>query len=300
MGCPFLRETHVWACRSALVRKLIPRGGAVPPDTACLTESHLRCPGFVHIDGPPLKAGAVCPNLEQSLAQYCAAAPVLKLIPYSEAMLVRCGSGGFRYCDLYLEQAGPAAGTARQDEAWDVPADLLYASRFWWIDLPEEGPWHAGLDVFTTRLAGPAQRVSYILPSAGAPPAVVLTIGGREYTFDFPERLPVTASNPLLRLHPERIWEAPYTRGWIYEGTSTAAQRGELRARLAGPEAARRRMDEDAVFVNERLHRMAVEGVPVMGDGGAFEDGLLGRLESDDARSLMHALVSRRGSESRD
>ncbi|MCU0247396.1 MAG: hypothetical protein MUC42_12535 [Bryobacter sp.] len=275
------------------MRKLIPRAGGAPPEMACLTESHQQCPGFVQVDGQPLRAGPVCPFLEESLAQYCGAAPVLKLIPYSEAMLLRCGSGAYRYCDLYLEQAGPALETAGRDEEWVAPTNLLYASHFWWIDLPEEGPWHAGLDAFAARLAGRVQRVSYILSSPGAPPAVVLTIKDREYTFDFPEALTVTASNPLLRLHPDRLWEAPYTRGWVYEGTATAAQRAELRARLSNSDAARLRMEEDAHLVNERIHQTASSGAPAMGDGGAFEDGLLGRMRGEDARSLMHALLSR-------
>lgn len=299
MSCPFLRETRVWGCRSAQVRKLIPRAGTVPPDTACLTEGHLRCPGFVNIDALQARTGKVCPFLEDSLAQYCAAAPVLKLIPYSEAMLVRCGSEAYRFCDLYLEQAGPATGAALHGEEFNVPESLLYADECWWLDLPDEGPWHAGLDAFAARLTGPVERVSYIPASPGAPPAVVLTVADRDYTFCFPERLTVTASNPILRLHPERIWESPYARGWIYEGTATGAQRDELRSRLAGPREARRRMEDAARFVNERIQLAHNDKVPALGDGGLFEPGLLKRLSRDEARSIMHALFSNKTSISR-
>jgi hypothetical protein len=49
-------------------------------------------------------------------------------------------------------------------------------------------------------------------------------------------------------------------------------------------------MDEDARFINERLHQMGAMAGAALGDGGLFEAGLLARLDRDTARALMHEL----------
>ena len=51
-----------------------------------------------------------CPYLREALVQYCEAAPVVQFIPYSDALLSRCQSGGHRLCDLYLSRAEPGRG----------------------------------------------------------------------------------------------------------------------------------------------------------------------------------------------
>ncbi len=187
----------------------------------------------------------------------------------------------------------PAAASG---EDLPAPDELFYASRHWWFDVPAEGPWHAGLDALSARLAGPVDRLGFIASSPASHPAVVLTVAGREFTFVFPEDLPVSASNPQLRLHPERIFESPYSRGWIYEGTLAPEHRTALRNRLFNSLDARKRMSDDAGLINERIHHLRgasdAHCPTALGDGGLFETGLLAHLDSDAARALMHELAS--------
>lgn len=289
MSCPFLRETVVWGCRSAHVRKLIPGARGIQPGNVCVSAEHRRCPGFV--DAVAETGEGACPYLEQSLAQYCLAAPVTKFVPYSEPLLVRCGNSAFRYCDLYLEQAGPGRAESARSGDLQVPEDLLYSENHWWFDVPADGPWHAGLDAFASRLAGPAEQIAF-LGGAGTSAAIVLGTASRDFTFAFPGPLPATAANPHLRLHPERVFEAPYTRGWIYEGNATQAERDALRSRFSGAADARRRLDEDVRRVNERIHEISVDGGAFSADGGLFEAGLLARLSRGEAVALLHAFCS--------
>ncbi|NWF85031.1 MAG: hypothetical protein HXY18_14530, partial [Bryobacteraceae bacterium] len=284
MTCPFLREACVWGCRSSSARKLIPQATAAPPGTLCLNGGYSHCSGFVGAAESPVEPPGVCPNLEKLAVQYCAAAPVTKFIPYSEAMLIRCGSDAHRYCDQFLDQTGSGRGAPREGDLISVPEDLLYAERHWWFDLPAEGPWHAGLDAFTSRLAGPADRVSFIPARAGSAPAVVLTAGDRDFTFALAESLIVTATNLQLRLHPRRIFDAPYDRGWIFEGVLTGRQCAELRQRLSDARRARRRMEEDARLVNERLQQFCPREFAALADGGLFEAGILAKLDREAAR----------------
>lgn len=292
MTCPFLREARVWGCRSSNLRKLIPRSTAVLPGTRCLNGGYSRCPNFSGSAGAASSAAGVCPDLVESIAQYCAAAPVTKFIPYSEAVLIRCGSSAYRYCDQYLDQTGPGRGGLAETDSISVPDDLLYAKRHWWFDLEEEGPWHAGLDAFTARLTGAADRVGFIPAGTCSAPAVVLTAGARDFTFTLPECLSVSATNLQLRLHPRRIFEDPYTRGWIFEGRLTARQGAELRQRLWDARRARLRMEEDARLVNELLHQYGRQECATLGDGGLFEVGILTKLDTDAAYALMHELAS--------
>ena len=55
------------------------------------------------------RSATVCPQRVESLMQYCSAAPVMRLVPWSEAAVSRCGSGAFHYCDLYLEMKTAAS-----------------------------------------------------------------------------------------------------------------------------------------------------------------------------------------------
>ncbi len=297
MTCPYFKETRVWGCRSAHVRKLIPHSAAAPPGSLCLDGGYHRCSGFVGVQAEPGGGNAVCPNLEQSVVQYCAAAPVTKFIPYSEAVLIRCGSGAFRYCDQFLDQMGPGRAPTIDGQTLNAPEGLYYAGRHWWFDLPDDGPWHAGLDAFTSRLAGPVDRIAFIPASPGAAPAVVLTAASRDFTFPLSERLPVSATNLQLRLHPARVFDSPYDRGWIFQGVLPGRQRAELRQRLASAAEARLRMEEDARLVNERLHQLDSRDYAALADGGLFDPGILARLDRDSALALMHELAALPGPE---
>lgn len=283
MTCPFLRETTVHGCRSARVRMLIPQLGMGAPDSRCQSEAHRNCP-LLQIEAETEPA-AVCPWLERTLMQFCGAAPVTKFVPYSEAVVLRCGNGSYRYCDLYLELT-QASRAAEGEDGWDAPEDLQYTNNHWWIDLPEEGLWHAGIDAFLARMLGPVERLSFL---ASPRPGVVLTVGGHDFTAALPEAMPVSQCNLHLRSRLDRLSTKPYTQGWLLEGAATPEQKTRLRARLLTAAAARQRMVADAWRLNETLSSRQTEA---LADGGLFEEGILGKLPSEEAHSLFEEFCS--------
>src|SRR5690242_15721856 len=112
MTCPFLRETAAKYCQTASVRKLIPIAPAARATLAhdkCASADHSSCSVYQarQADWPGAQVDGTCPYLRESLMQYCAAAPVAKMVPYSESMLSRCGNDSFRYCELYISMAHP-------------------------------------------------------------------------------------------------------------------------------------------------------------------------------------------------
>ena len=80
MQCPFLRETQVESCRHSLFRKLIVRNPESLASERCSTDRHVECGLYA---GAPQEFADFgrCPYLDESLVQYCAAAPVQKYIP---------------------------------------------------------------------------------------------------------------------------------------------------------------------------------------------------------------------------
>jgi glycine cleavage system H lipoate-binding protein len=283
MTCPFLRETTVHGCRSAGIRKLIPQLRMGVPDSRCQSEAHRNCP--LYQTGAEAEPAAVCPLLERSLVQYCGAAPVTKFVPYSEAVLLRCGNGSYRYCDLYLELT-QASRAAAGEEGWEAPEDLQYTNNHWWIDLPDEGPWHAGIDAFLARMLGPVERISFLVTPR---PGVVLTVAGHDFTAALPEAMPVSQCNLHLRSRLDRLTTKPYTQGWLFEGTVTPEQKRRLRSRLLPAADARKRMEADAQRMNEALSRRQTEA---LADGGLFEEGILGRLPREEAHSQFEEFCS--------
>ena len=95
MTCPFLKEAQVKYCQTSSVRKLIPIATAGRTDEKCSSQEHLTCPVFRMQSALPSVSG-LCPYLGESLMQYCSAAPVAKMIPYSESQISRCGCDRFR------------------------------------------------------------------------------------------------------------------------------------------------------------------------------------------------------------
>src|SRR5205814_457842 len=112
--------------------------------------------------------------------QYCAAAPVAKLVPYSESLLSRCGNDAFRYCELYLSMAHPALRAAEVDGV-AMPEWLRYSANHMWLDVTGDGTCHAGIDAFLSRALGKVERIAYVWLKGEHRPAAVLTAGGVEY-----------------------------------------------------------------------------------------------------------------------
>src|SRR5215475_13748639 len=93
MTCPILREAQVKYCQTAALRKLIPIARTGRAEEKCSTGEYANCSVFRAKGSPEGPAGeGPCPFLRESLMQYCAAAPVTKLVPYSESLLSRCGN----------------------------------------------------------------------------------------------------------------------------------------------------------------------------------------------------------------
>ena len=167
MTCPFLKEAQVKYCQTSPVRKLIPIAAAGRADEKCSSQEHLTCPVY-RTQPVEQTASGHCPYLGESLMQYCGAAPVAKMIPYSESQLSRCGSDRFRYCELYLSMAHPGAPAGDVDGI-PLPDWLRYSANHMWLDIGEDGICHAGIDAFLSRALGQAERISYVWQRGRAP-----------------------------------------------------------------------------------------------------------------------------------
>ena len=296
MHCPFLSESQVRSCGLASVRKLIPH---LPQAVAerCSTPQFNGCPVFRTQHQDNVEAAA-CPYLQESLMQYCAAAPVPRYVPWSEASVSRCGSGAFHYCDLYLDMtgAGPhrTSGQATED-ALAVPEPLRYTANHMWLDQAEDGLCHAGIDALFSRLLGPVERVDFLtLPGSQGPcsqvpgsqgklsPAAVVRAGGADWQIVFPLQMNLTACNLMLRSDPSRLTTDPYGRGWMFSGTGA-----DLSGLMTGGQAAHW-MQEDT----RRLNEFVQERNGCCADGGLIEPGLLAALRREDALILFSDLLS--------
>jgi glycine cleavage system H lipoate-binding protein len=216
--------------------------------------------------------------------QFCAASPVQKLVPYSESLLSRCGSGAYRYCELYLDLAKSVQEAEAQHDEMPAPAGLRFTGNHLWIDWPEEGPWHIGIDAFLARLIGAPERILYVTPRGEARPAVALTVKQAELQVVFPEVLTITGCNLYLRSNPSRLAADPYTHGWLFEGSGGPGARERVLAGLLTAEEAQGRMKADS----ERVRNWVEAWHGAACDGGLFEPGLLGALAREEALWLFH------------
>jgi glycine cleavage system H lipoate-binding protein len=281
MTCPFLREAQVKYCQTASVRKLIPIAPVARAVDKCSSADHVACSVFQAqpIDGD---ADGPCPYLRESLMQYCAAAPVAKLVPYSESLLSRCGNDSYRYCELYHAMAHPAA---RADEVDGIamPNWLRYSANHMWLDVTEDGTCHAGIDAFMSRVLGKVERIAYVWQRGEHRPAAVLTAGGTDYEVVFPNLVTLTNCNLYLRADPARLTAEPYTAGWLFEGTP----REDTTRNLLQGESARSWMESETRHINEFLQAGSYAA-----DGGMFAEGLPGVLPSCRMRALFHEFFS--------
>ncbi|MGO9239731.1 MAG: hypothetical protein ACLQBJ_02885 [Bryobacteraceae bacterium] len=289
MICPFLSEAQVRSCQLAPVRKLIPQTAAAGAEL-CSSARFAECAAFRRLRQAPGSA-TVCPQLVESLMQYCSAAPVMRLVPWSEAAVSRCGSGAFHYCDLYLEmKTPPAHGGPKEIEDGELPVrrGLRYTSNHMWLDVTEDGLCHVGIDALFARLLGRVESVEFVTPpggsgpAAGAParsmPGAVLRAAGHDWLAVFPRPMTLTAWNLALRSDPSRLTDDPYGHGWMFAG------KGVDSAGLVSGEAARRWMEDEPRRLNEFVQSRS----GCAADGGVVESGLLARLPRRDAVLLFN------------
>jgi glycine cleavage system H protein len=295
MTCPFLQEAQVKYCRTATVRKLIPLAQAGRSDEKCASAEHRSCKVFQSQQTlEDAGANGLCPYLRESLMQYCSAAPVTKLVPYSESLLSRCGSDSYRYCELYLSMAQSGV-TADDVDGVAMPRALRYSTNHMWLDVGEDGVCHAGIDAYLSRVLGPVERITYVQLKGRHRPAAVLTVAGVDLEVTFPNPFLLTGCNLYLRANPSRIAQEPYTGGWLFEGIRLPETLDNL---LEGA-AARHWMEQEQHRMSEFLQQDQPGQPRTMADGGVFTPGLAHRLDRDRMLILFHEFFSPYASEKR-
>ena len=284
MTCPFLKEVQVKYCRTASVRKMI-LAVACGTEEKCASGEHRHCKVF---QAQPEAAGdGPCPFLHESLMQYCAAASVPKLVPYSESVLSRCGNDSFRYCELYLSMAQPRVASDDVD-GLPMPRRLLYARNHMWLDVSAGDTCHVGIDSFLSRVLGQVERLTFVPVKGRTRPAAVLTVAGTDHGVIFPNAFEVTGCNLYLRANPARLATDPYTAGWLFEGRPTEETMQSL---MEGTEA-RRWMEQEQRRMNEFLQAEEAAQSGTMADGGTFAEGLVHRLSRERTLVMFHEFFS--------
>ncbi len=282
MTCPFFKEAQVKYCQTAAVRTLIPLAQDATAQEKCSSPAHVTCPIYQGApqNGDPIEA---CPHLRESLMQYCAAAPVVKFIPYSESLLSRCGNDSFRYCEVYQGMARPAAASITAEEI-GVPDWLLYSPNHMWLDLTSDGVCHAGIDALLSRVLGKVDAVSYVKLTGRQRPAAMLRSAGMDFEVRFPNPFHVTSCNLYLRANPARLTEQPYTGGWLFEGVPEEGIAEHCRRGSAAKEW----MQEE----QRRLNGYLQEVTGVAADGGSVAENLGARLDRSQMLALFYEFFS--------
>ena len=287
MQCPFLHETLVDSCRHSLVRKLIVRNPENLPLERCSSPAHEQCP--IYASTPDSPSGARCPFLDESLVQYCAAAPVPKFIPFSEAVLSRCGSAAFHYCDLYISMAHPDDSNVPRVDGIPVPEWLHYAPNHMWLDVSEDGILHVGIDGLLARALGDVDRITFLTARGVARPAVTLAIADKDYHLVFPHRLMIQSTNTYLRANPAKLSADPYRWGWLFECRVAPGETSDLTVGLhRGGEDATRWMQSELDRMSLFIHEFAASA-----DGGQFTPGVVRYLDRDQSARFYHEFFSR-------
>jgi glycine cleavage system H lipoate-binding protein len=297
MQCPFLKETLVESCRHSLVRKLIARTPENLELERCSSPAFTDCQLYTGTFPGEIIAQR-CPYLDETLAQYCAAAPVPKFIPFSEAVLSRCGSEAHRYCDLYVSMAHPPEAEVPDVDGIPVPQWLHYAPNHLWLDKSEDDVCHIGVDALMARVLGCVDRITYLTTRGVHHPAVVLAAGGHEFHLVFPNRMLITAANVYLRANPARVTSDPYRQGWLFECRPVPDQPGSspIEGLHAGGEQANRWMRSEYERLGAFIHAQAgVRGAAddvLVADGGNVAPGVVEHLDRDQAARLHYAFFS--------
>lgn len=289
MTCPFLKEAQVKYCQTAAVRTLIPLPQSASAQEKCSSTGHVTC--AIYQRQPEAEySGGSCPHLRESLMQYCAAAPVTKFVPYSEALLSRCGNESYRYCELYLGMAHPTRAADSGDEI-AMPDWLQYSPNHMWLDVSGAGMCHAGIDAFLSRVLGKIEGVSYARLSGRQRPVAVIRAAGCDFEITFPNAFQVVSCNLYLRANPGPLMNEPYTAGWLFEGIPEDAVTANLRSGAA----ARRWMQDEQRRLNEYLQ----QALGVSADGGSAIRGVAALLDRGQAAALCHEFFSADGREER-
>jgi glycine cleavage system H lipoate-binding protein len=278
MSCPFLREGRARYCHAAPVRKLILDGPGVADGGRCATPEYRNCELVRNRAIADSASEGRCPHLEEVRVQYCGAAPVTKLVPFSDSQLSSCSNEGYRYCDSYLSFARPHATTP--------PANVLYAPNHLWLDAEESGFCHIGVDAFLMDLAGTIDAITFVTLHGTHCPALALTVCGVEWPMSFPNPLMIQGVNHRVGRDPARLGTDPYGAGWLFEGWEIP---GRTRVGLiSGPQATAWQEQE-----RERLARNIHQTHAVNCDGGVPVHGIAQLLPKQQLVGLFQHFFSR-------
>ncbi len=316
MRCPFLREAQVKFCRASAYRKMITRGPGQQGAERCSSAEYIHCPAAKqhHEESPSTNH---CPFLQESLVQYCAAAPVIRYIPYSESSISPCGTTSHTYCELFLaidQPAGTAAGdepgsdpaedaAQRNEQSVDglkVPGRLSYTPNHLWLAISADEVFHIGIDAFAAKAIGGADRLSFITQKGLHYPTAVLTVKGVDLQIVFPRQVLVTRTNAYLRTNPAKIFSHPYSLGWLFEGTVATGFTPEnapspVEGTISGASAGKWMKDE-CRRMNTLAHKFSTRpdrsGRVSMADGGTFAGGLMQELSRDEILHVFNEFFS--------
>jgi len=249
------------------MRKLILEGPGVTMGGLCTSREYKQC-GLAAKDSVQMDR---CPHLEEVHVQYCGAAPITKLVPFSDSQLSSCGSGSYRYCDAYLAQAQPHGATR--------PENLLYTANHFWLDVDETGLCHIGVDEFLAEVADHVDGIAFATLQGTHCPGLTVTIHGVEWPMFFPNAMVIQKVNNRVRTDPAKLTTDPYGVGWLFEGQEL---KGITRAGLlSGAEATTWQNGE-----RERLSQQIHDLHAPMCDGGLPARGVAHLLSKPDLTCL--------------
>ncbi len=301
MRCPFLREAQVKSCQASTIRKQIVRSATTLNDERCVSAEYVHCAAVKQLH-EELPSQTRCPFLQESLVQYCSAAPIAKYIPYSDSTLSRCGGSRHRYCDVFLSVARPLGGKtdrAQSDDDVAIPDNLCYTRNHLWIDLHDDNSFQIGIDALLARVLGEIDCVTYLPQKGAALPTVVMSVYGQDYHLVFPLLLRANGFNTNLRINPARIVRDPYGLGWVLEGTDASPFDQDLLASDAAimdARAARAWARADLQRISALVHEYAGNqdhrGVQVLNDGGTVGNDVMKFLPREEALQLFNEFFS--------
>jgi glycine cleavage system H lipoate-binding protein len=308
MRCPFLREAQVKTCVASEFRKLIVRLPDQRSMERCSSPGYEQCPAAKQYR-LEVADRSHCPFLQESLMQYCSAAPVVKYIPYTESPDCRCATGRYSRCALYAAMAGAWNGESRDADAREhpgsppecAPENLWYARNHMWLDLDGDRMCHVGVDSFLAGLLRSVDSIEYTTRRGHCAPSVVIVSDGTRLPLSFPGKLMITGVNPSLRVHPSRLLDDPYRTGWLFEGLdmeehlpgSASALTGELIPGTSAPEW----MRGETGRMNDFIHGLVRvrDGYATMADGGEYQRRLIHLLDAGQRKELVERFFTNRG-----
>ena len=289
MPCPFLREAHVRFCDAAAVRKMIVDTHAGIFEERCSSLAFHECELARRRAADTEPAAGKCPFLHGRLVRYCGAAAVPRFIPFSDPC-GRCGTEGYRYCDVWLRmsRAGlPLASVDRLIDRLQVPEGLLFAPNHMWLDVGEAGSCYVGIDALLADVLGRVEHISFVTMEGVHRPSAVVTAHGIDWPLVFPHLIRVTGVNIYMRHSPERLTADPYGAGWLFEGSEIPQVEGAagLREGLVKAADAAAWMAREAELITRFVHGL---NSAVQNDGGTLACGFAEHLSREDRLRLLN------------